>query len=172
MHTQQKTASRHALCYALHCFASLFFLSCVCAPHVLSLVAFSNNSNAHILTRMPCCLFLRGDPTTTTGSPRLLLGLRCCCSFAATLCQGHPTTLAARSNLAFTLQKLGEVRRAEEEYQAVLEARIVQRGSDHADTLNSMWNLGALLAADCFARPLGVGFVLFPPAAAAAVLLL
>ena len=59
----------------------------------------------------------------------------------------------ARGNLAVTLDNLGEVRRAEEEYQAVLEAKIVQIGSDHADTLSTIWNLGALLvAADCFAR--------------------
>eukprot|EP01046_Picozoa_sp_COSAG06_P035531 COSAG06_NODE_3827_length_4861_cov_61.488450_8_plen_161_part_00 len=58
--------------------------------------------------------------------------------------QGHPKTLAARGNLAVTLEELGEVRRAEEEYQAVLEAKIVQLGSDHAATLTSMWNLGAL----------------------------
>jgi hypothetical protein len=107
---------------------------------------------------MPCLFLLCGPTTTTTGSPRLLLGLRCCCSRAATLGQGHPTTLSARGNLASTLHKLGEVRRAEEEYQAVLEARIVQLGSDHASTLTSMWNLGALLAADCFARPLGFVF--------------
>ena len=81
-------------------------------------------------------------------------------------------TLQARGNLALTLNKLGEVRRAEEEYQAVLEAKIVQLGSDHADTLGSMWNLGALLAADCFARPLGFAFVLSPAAATAAALLL
>ena len=96
--------------------------------------------------------------TTTTGSPRLLLGLRCRCSFAATLGQGHPMTLTARNNLAFTLQSLGEVRRAEEEHQAVLEAKIVQLGSDHAQTLNTMWLLGALLAADCLPRPLGFVF--------------
>ena len=102
-----------------------------------------------------------GDPTTTTGSPRLLLGLRCRCSFAATLGRGHPKTLAARNNLALTLQNLGEVRRAEEEYQAVLEAMIVQRGSDHDDTLRSMWWLGALLAADGLPRPLGFVFILF-----------
>ena len=59
-------------------------------------------------------------------------------------------TLQARGNVAVTLQNLGEVRRAEEEYQAVLEAKIVQLGGDHADTLISMWSLGALLAAaDC-----------------------
>ena len=95
-----------------------------------------------------------GGLTTATGSPRLVLGVRCCCSFAATLGRGHPDTLAARGNVALALQNLGEVRRAEEEYQAVLEAKIVQRGSDHAATLGSMWNLGALFAADCFARPL------------------
>ena len=100
--------------------------------------------------------------TTATGSPRLLLGVRCGCSFAAALGHGHPKTLAARGNLALTLKKLGEVRRAEEEHQAVLEARIVQLGSDHADTLSSMWNLGALLAADCLARPLGLVSVLSP----------
>ena len=70
-------------------------------------------------------------------------------------------THAARANLALTLQNLGEVRRAEEEHQAVLEATIVQRGSDHADTLRSMWNLGALLAADCLPRPLGFVCILF-----------
>ena len=115
---------------------------------------------------MPCW-FLHGGSdvltTTTTGSPRLLLGVRCRCSFAATLGQGHPMTLTARANLALTLEKLGEVRRAEEEYQAVLEAQIVQRGSDHAETLIVMGNLGALLAADCFARPLGFCFSSFLP---------
>ena len=88
--------------------------------------------------------------------------MRCRCSFAATLGQGHPKTLSARGNLALTLQKLGEVRRAEGEHQAVLEAKIVQLGSDHADTLITMWALGALLAAaNCFARPLGICFSSF-----------
>ena len=110
---------------------------------------------------MPCLFFLPWGLTTTTGSPRLLLGLRCRCSFAATLGRGHPKTLTARNNLAFTLQNLGEVRRAEEEYQAVLEAEIVQLGSDHADTLITMWCLGALLAADGLPRPLGFVFPSF-----------
>jgi hypothetical protein len=122
---------------------------------------------------MPCLFFLRWDPTTTTGSPRLLLGLRCCCSFAATLGQTHPDTLSARNNLAVTLKKLGEVRRAEEEYQAVLEAKIVQMGSDHASTLTSMYNLGALLVLQ-IALPdrLALFFVLSSAAAAAAAALL
>ena len=58
-------------------------------------------------------------------------------------------------------QQTERVRRAEEEHQAVLEAKIVQRGSDHASTLGSMWSLGALLAADCLPRPLGFVFILF-----------
>jgi hypothetical protein len=116
---------------------------------------------------MPPFFAVRSDDDDDGIAPCLLLGVRCCCSFAATLGQGHPDTLSARGNLAVTLEKLGEVRRAEAEHQAVLEARIVQRGSDHADTLISMWSLGALLAADCFARPLGfafaLSFLLLPP---------
>jgi len=49
--------------------------------------------------------FAHGGLTTTTGSPRLLLGPRCRCSFAATLGQNHPDTLSARGNLAATLQE-------------------------------------------------------------------
>ena len=162
-HTQNSLSRRALLCVAL-LRPPVLSLSCVCAPHVrpplaLPLVAFSKN-NTHTYSHACLAFFLPWGPTTTTGSPRLLLGLRCRCSFAATLGQSHPKTLTARSNKALTLQKLGEVRRAEEEYQAVIEAEIVQRGSDHADTLASMWNLGALLAADCLPRPLG--FV-FPP---------
>ena len=128
-------------------------------PLALSLVAFSINNKRDTHTHAHALpFFLPWGLTATTGSPRLLLGLRCRCSFAATLGRGHPDTLAARSNVALTLEYLGEVRRAEEEYQAVLEATIVQRGSDHADTLTSMWCLGALLAADCLPRPLGFVF--------------
>ena len=99
--------------------------------------------------------------------------MRCRCSFAATLGRGHPKTLAARGNLAVTLEELGEVRRAEEEYQAVLEAKIVQLGSDHAATLTSMWNLGALpVLRIALPDRLALFFVLSSAAAAAAAALL
>ena len=165
-HTANSLSRRALLCVAL-LRPPVLSLSCVCAPHVrpplaLPRVAFSNNKrHTHTHTHALPFFLPWGDPTTTTGSPRLLLGLRCRCSRAATLGRGHPKTLTARKNLAHTLQKLGEVRRAEEEYQAVIEAMIVQLGSDHADTLSSMCNLGALLAADCLPRPLGFVFPSF-----------
>ena len=49
----------------------------------------------------------------------------------------------------------------EETLRSILGDRREVLGSDHADTLITMWSLGALLAADCLPRPLGFVFILF-----------
>eukprot|EP01046_Picozoa_sp_COSAG06_P007896 COSAG06_NODE_394_length_16313_cov_11.756568_5_plen_204_part_00 len=164
-HTQ-RTASLGAHCFAVLCFApppilSLASVLRTCGRRSPSRSLLSRTTTTHTYTHTHALLVLAlGSDDETTGLPCLLLGVRCCCSFAATLGRGHPKTLTARANLAITLHNLGEVRRAEAEYQAVLEASIVQLGSDHEDTLSSMWDLCALLAADCFARPPGFVFAL------------
>jgi hypothetical protein len=167
-----KTASLGALCFALLCFVpllSLLRLSSARAAAARPLArCFLQQQQTHAYSHAYSHALLAfsavgsdDDSDDGIAPPAAWLALRCCCSFAATLGQGHPTTLAARNNLAVTLKNLGEVRRAEEEHQAVLEARIVQLGSDHADTLISMYNLGALLAAAvCFAK---TGWLCFRP---------
>ena len=64
----------------------------------------------------------------------------------ATLGPRHPSTLTARSNLAHTLNQLGEVERAKEEYEAVMQSEIVQEGADHSNTLITMHLLAQLKA--------------------------
>ena len=59
----------------------------------------------------------------------------------------HPATLTAAGNLAQTLSSQGELARAQELEEGVLEARRRVLGDEHPDTLKAAGNLAEMLRA-------------------------